>query len=84
MGSKIHYSPDMVCPYCGSEEFFVKQSITGTCEYNMRFDMNNRDVYNGELYEGTVTKLIGKYAYCNRCFKRLFPLSELPWNHRQC
>lgn len=76
---EIHYKPDMVCPYCGNEEFFIKESYKGTCEYNMRFDMDNRDVENGEMHEGTMYKPIGKYAYCNKCRKRLFPISELPF-----
>lgn len=78
---EIHYKPDMVCPYCGNEEFYIKQSYKGTCEYNMRFDMDNRDVENGEMYDSAGYKTIGKYAYCNNCRKRLFPISELPYAH---
>jgi len=74
---KIHYTPDMVCPYCGSEEFFINQRFTGTCEFRMRFDMNNEDVDNDDMYDNTVYKNIGKYAYCSNCHKRLFPISEL-------
>lgn len=77
MAKEIHYSPDMVCPYCGNEEFFVKQSFKGTCDYNMRFDMNNQNVYNGEMHENTQYKITSKYAYCNNCFKRLFKVEEL-------
>ena len=78
MAKVIHYSPDMVCPYCGNEEFYVKQSYRGVCNYNMRFDMNNDDVENGDMHEFAQYKTIGKYAYCNNCGKRLFPVSELP------
>ena len=78
---EIHYKPDMVCPYCGNEEFFIKQSYKGTSEYNMRFDMDNRDVENGEMHGSASYKTIGKYAYCNNCRERLFPISELPYAH---
>ena len=79
MAKAIHYSPDMVCPYCGNEEFYVRQSYQGTCECNMRFDMNNDDVENGGMFECAQYKTISKYAYCNNCRKRLFPISELPY-----
>ena len=26
------------CPYCCGEEYFIKQSFKGTCEYIVRFD----------------------------------------------
>ncbi len=77
MAKEIHYSPDMVCPYGGNEEFFIKQSFKGTCNFNMRFDMDNQDVENGEMYENASYKTVGKYAYCNNCFKRLFKVEEL-------
>lgn len=79
MAKTIHYSPDMVCPYCGNAEFYVRQSYKGTCNYNMRFDMNNKEVENGEMHENAIYKTISKYAYCNDCGKRLFPISELPF-----
>ena len=78
MAKEVHYSPDMVCPYCGNDEFMIKQSYHGICEYNMRFDMNNEGVDNSDIHEGAIYKTIGKYAHCNSCHKRLFPVSELP------
>ena len=78
MAKEIHYSPDMVCPYCGNEEFFIKQSFKGTCNFNMRFDMDNENVENGDMYDNVSFETIGKYAYCNNCFKRLFKIGELP------
>ena len=67
----------MVCPYCGNEEFFINQRFTGTCECRMRFDMDNDNVENGEMYSNAEHKNIGKYAYCANCRKRLFPISEI-------
>lgn len=77
--SKIQYKPDMVCPYCGNDEFFVRQSFTGTCGYNMKFNLKAAD--NSEMYDNVTFKTIGKYAYCNNCFKRLFSVDELPYFH---
>ena len=76
MENKIHYSKDMKkCPYCGNEEFYVKQSFSGICEYNMRFDMGT-NVENGEMWDNATMKDLTKYAYCNNCDKRLFPIEE--------
>lgn len=69
---KIKYEPNMVCPYCGNEEFYVKQSFKGTCDYNMRFDRNNGNVENGDMWQNAEMKDTSKYAYCNDCNKRLF------------
>lgn len=75
MAKKIHYSKEMrECPYCGSEEFYVKQSFTGTCRYNIRFDGEITE--NGEMYQYATHTDITKYAYCSDCEKRLFPMEE--------
>lgn len=60
------------CPYCGSEEFYIKQSFTGTCNFNLRFD--GKDTENGEMHENTEYKNTSKYAWCRECNKRLFEL----------
>ena len=73
---EIHYSAEMnKCPYCGDDEFFIKQRYSGTCEYRYRYD--KKPAENGEMYENARFKSIGKYAYCMNCGKRLFPISEL-------
>ena len=73
---KIHYTKDMKeCPYCGNEEFYIRQSYSGTCEYNMRFD-GGTDVENGSMWDGATMKDLTKYAYCNNCNKRLFLIDE--------
>lgn len=64
------------CPKCGNDEFYVKERITGTCEYNYSMNSDDANIYNGEMYEGTRHKIISKYAYCNGCGKRLFQISE--------
>lgn len=81
MAKAIHYSPNMVCPYCGNEEFYIKQSYKGNCYYNMRFDMNNINVDNSTMFDDVSYKNQGQYAYCNNCFKRLFKIEELPAKH---
>lgn len=75
--SKIHYTKDMTkCPYCGSEEFYIKQSYKGYIEYKMRFDKDENKVTNYELYENATHTNLTKYAYCRECEKRLFPIEE--------
>jgi rubredoxin len=61
------------CPSCGSEEYYIKQKYEGTCNYVLRFDgldsQNNCDMHASARYENT-----SKYAYCNKCKKRLFKI----------
>ena len=79
---EIHYTPDMVCPYCGNDEFYIKECYQGRCQHNMRFDLSEDDVENGEMYEYAYHTTIGEYTYCNKCKKRLFKISELPEDYR--
>lgn len=71
---KIEYDlenpPFQKCPYCGCEEFYINEYISGRMRYYLRFDGNEAD--NGAMYEGTTTRPIGVYAYCAECRKRLF------------
>ena len=60
------------CPYCGSEEYYIKQSFKGTCNYYMRFDGKEAD--NGEMWENSSIKNTSKYARCSNCNKRLFKI----------
>lgn len=60
------------CPYCGSEEYYIKQSYTGYCEYHMKFD--GKEAENGEMWEGSRFKNTSKYAWCSECHKQLFEL----------
>ena len=33
MAQKIHYTKEMKeCPYCGNDEFYIRQSYSGTCK----------------------------------------------------
>lgn len=62
------------CPYCGNEEYYIKQSYKGTCKYNLRFD--GKEAENGDMHEYTEYTNTSKYAWCNECNKRLFKLEE--------
>jgi hypothetical protein len=62
------------CPSCGSEEYYIKQSFTGTCNFRLRFDGKETD--NGDMHDNTQYKNTSKYAYCNDCNKKLFELEE--------
>jgi hypothetical protein len=60
------------CPSCGSEEYYIKQSFKGTCNYVLRFDGKEAD--NSETHDNTEYRNVSKYAWCNECNKRLFKL----------
>jgi hypothetical protein len=62
------------CPYCGSEEYYIKQSFKGTGNYYIRFD--GKETENGEFYDNAQYKNKSKYAWCAECRKRLFKLDE--------
>jgi hypothetical protein len=62
------------CPYCKCQEYYTKSKITGIVNCYERFDGKEAD--NGEMYQGTSTKLASKYAYCTNCGKKLFKVTE--------
>lgn len=62
--------PFQECPYCGCNEFYVNEYISGPARFHYRFDGSEAD--NGELYEATTTKETGVYAYCAECDKKVF------------
>lgn len=62
------------CPYCGSEEYYIKQSYRGTCNYYMRFDGGEAD--NALMYDNSQFKNTSKYVWCSECNRKLFKLDE--------
>lgn len=75
MSKKMHYSKTMKeCPYCGHDEFYIKQSYSGESEFNYRF--NGGETNNSEFFDGANIKDTTKYAYCKGCRKRLFLMKE--------
>ena len=62
------------CPYCGSEEYYIKQSFTGTCNFRIRFDGKQTD--NGDMHDNTLYKNTSKFVYCNDCNKKLFEIEN--------
>lgn len=75
MAKKIHYSEEMKeCPYCGHDEFYIKQYYSGETEFNYRYDGKEAD--NSEMYDYATHRDLTKYAYCKGCRKRLFPTKE--------
>lgn len=60
------------CPYCGSQEYYIKQRFSGVCNYYMRFD--GKETENGGLHSNADYKCTSKYAWCRECNKRLFKL----------
>lgn len=66
----IDNPPFTQCPFCGSEDFFIKEHISGPVHMKFRFDGEVAD--NGDMYEGTTTTETGVFAYCSGCRKRIF------------
>lgn len=62
------------CPYCGSEEYYIKQRYKGVCNYNMRFD--GKEAENGGMWEDASFINTSKYAWCSECNKRLFKIED--------
>lgn len=60
------------CPYCGSEEYFIKQQASGRMLWRMRFDGEEAD--NATYYESLNVENESDYAWCSKCGKRLFKL----------
>ncbi len=56
------------CPFCGSEEFYVKQYAYGTMICRERFD--GEEANNEDLFEGLNYKSSGR-AYCLSCDRYL-------------
>ncbi len=56
------------CPFCDSEEFYVKQYAYGTIICRERFD--GEEAHNEDLYDGLNYKYSGR-AYCLNCGKYL-------------
>jgi hypothetical protein len=63
------------CPYCGSEEFYINERVSGCIEYHYRFDGDEGE--NGELHEPLNYTDTGKFAYCSCCRKRVFRYRNL-------
>lgn len=60
------------CPYCGHDEYYIKQSYKGNCDFRIRFDGKEGD--NGDMHDFATYKNISKYAWCSSCNKKLFEL----------
>jgi predicted glycosyltransferase involved in capsule biosynthesis len=55
------------CPYCGNDEFYIRQTYSGTGNYYMSLT-NQPGVDNADMYHCLHTKA-GKTAYCQACEK---------------
>ena len=60
------------CPYCGHDEYYIKQYHSGYGTYYIRYD--GEETENGDIYCALNDKTVSKYAWCGCCHKRLFKL----------
>lgn len=54
------------CPFCGSDMFYEKQKVKWYLYYNMRFDGDEDNAHNEDLYDQLNISYNGK-AYCLQC-----------------
>lgn len=67
--------PDIAkCPYCGHDEYYVHYKYSGVGAYRYRFD--GEEAENGDMYDCLKTTVIGKFAYCCRCNRRIFRIKD--------
>lgn len=72
---EIRKPEDMICcPYCGNEEFYVKQKTNGPANYYYRFDVEQDN--NGGANDSILFELVSSFAYCANCRMKLFKLKE--------
>ena len=62
------------CPFCGHDTYFIKQRYSGYCEYQIRYD--DKETFNGEMFDEAEFKEVSKYAWCSNCRKRLFKIED--------
>lgn len=58
------------CPYCGCETFYTNHAIKGKIRTFARYD--GEEAANNEMYDGIDHILLGKFAYCADCNKKVF------------
>lgn len=58
------------CPYCGSDEFYYKQKMSGMGNMFVRYDGETAE--NGDMHDCLKYTPIGKFAYCGICHNRVF------------
>ncbi len=60
------------CPYCGHDEYYIKQYHSGYGNYYFRYD--GEEAENGDMHNYLSSRNTSKYAWCGNCDKRLFKL----------
>lgn len=64
------------CPFCGHNEFYIKQRYWGNCNGYARFDGGDVENSNSEMFNGTQYKTTSKFAYCGKCNKKIAELDD--------
>lgn len=67
--------PNMTeCPYCGHDEYYINYRYSGTGICRCRFD--GEEAENGGMYDSLQNTVVGKFAYCCNCNKKIFRIIE--------
>lgn len=64
----VNFSSLTECPFCGCDEFYVRQHAKGTIKYY--FSFNGSEADNTDMYS-TLSVSEGKNVYCSQCNKFL-------------
>lgn len=56
------------CPYCGHDEYYLKEIFSGRGQWNYRFDGGDAD--NSHYWDSCNVKTL-KTMYCYECNKRI-------------
>lgn len=62
------------CPYCGHDEYYVNVRYSGTGICICRFD--GTETENGDIHDCLQGTIIGKFAHCCNCDKKIFRIKE--------
>lgn len=64
----MKFSELKFCPFCDNDVFYTKETVTGTINFNERFDGYEAD--NTEMYD-SLSFTEGVRCYCRNCNKYL-------------
>jgi hypothetical protein len=64
------------CPYCGCEEFYIKQRFHGTCYFRFTCEDITGEGLNDDMHDNAEYVNTSKYVYCSDCNKKICKIDE--------